>query len=379
MYRQVRELKCSLAIIASLTTPVAFPITAMAQSATVGAWSTVSMAGMGLPGTDFPDGHIPFLWDSTKNTYQMYWAEWESYRTTGRTPTTQTGAVRILGDRPFDRANPSYFDNSGSWLMSAFKVDPGTFTMNSASTYLIGFYHAEDHYFSGSYQDPIAWNGVGLATSYDNGLSWTKQGMILGGPDLKPGTATWGGIGNQCTILDNRSTPSVPRWITFYPTITSDGNTQGWGITAAASTDVSAARTSWKQWYNGSFSTTQYDHQGQNSSLPGLDVAASSNGGNISVCWNTYLKRWVMIFRTWDSQTLKIAYSQGTNPTQWTEPVTVVTAPSGATINYPTIIGTNASGKLSDVECGRSATIYYAYFPAAGGRQFVKQSVTFTP
>lgn len=354
-------------------------IPALAQSATVGSWSSVNLNSVGLPSVDFPDGHLPFLWDSINNTYQMYWGEWESYRSTGNQPTSQSGAVRVLGLASFDRAHPTYFDNSGSWFMSVFKVNAGTFTTNHGSSYLIGFYHAEDHYFGGAYQDPVAWNGVGIATSTNNGLSWSKGGMILGVPGLKPNTATWGGIGNQCTVLDNKSNPSMPRWITFYPTISTNGATQGWGITAAASTNANASQNSWYQWYNGSFSVQQSMHQGQNSSLPGLDVPASSNGGNISVHWNTRLNRWVMIFRTWDSKNLRIAYSQGADPTHWSQPVNIITAPTGSVINYPTIIGTNSQGKLSDVEIGQYATIYYSYFPQAGGRQMLQQSVTFNP
>jgi hypothetical protein len=365
----------------------------------------------GVLTADFPDGHLPVLWDGSKSTSQIIWAENQSWGSFGSNVPSAQNAYTTLGAPPVsgvwgsgptpsgDRSEPTYFDNSGSWLMSAFRVDKGTFNLDPSSNYLIGFYHGEDHWFTDAgttnsyYHDPIAWMGIGLVTSSDGGDTWTKYGMVLGVPDLKPDypspfspsnpNAPWGGIGNHCTVLDNHSNPGQSAWVTFFPMIASNGLTAGHGITAAQTTDPNAARANWYAYYNGSFGTQQQFNEGMNSPLPGLDGNAGSDYdhyslGNPSVHWNTKLNAWVLVAGTWDGTKILISYSTSANiAAGWTEPVLLYSAPAGTTVKYPTIVGTDHLGNLNDTESGASATLYWAQFNSSGVRSMQSAPLTF--
>ena len=362
---------------------------------------------------DFPDGNLDVLWDASENKSQIFWAENQSWGSYGTSVPSASGAYTTLGLPPVsgtfgsgptssgDRSHPSYFDNSGSWLMSAFRVDPGTFTVDPSSSNLIGFYHGEDHYYTDAagaragqsyYHDPVAWLGVGLIKSTNGGVSWSKEGMILGVPDLKPqypnenisiSSAPFGGIGNHCTVLDNHSNPSQPAWVTFFPMINPTGLSTGHGITAARTTDPNAARANWYAYYNGSFATQQESNEGSDSPLPGLDGPAGSDYdhfalSNPSVHWNTYLNRWVLVAATWDLSKIMISYSTSASISGgWTEPVQVITAPSGSTLRYATIVGTDHTGYPSSTESGQTAMIYWAQFDSTGTRSMQSDTVTF--
>jgi hypothetical protein len=387
------------------------PLAAIGQAAYIGSPYTVSLAGTGLPSTSFPDGILTVIWDAAKSESQIFWAENESFGSYGSSVLSAGNAYSVLGAPPVsgywgsvatstgDRSHPTYFDNSGSWLMSAFRVDQGTLTLDPHSSYLIGFYHGEDHWYTDAgtsnsyYHDPVAWIGVGLTTSTNGGSSWSKGGMILGVPDLKPEypspftasnpNAPWGGIGNQCTVLDVHSNPSQPAWVTFFPMIDSTGLTTGHGITAARTTDPSAARDNWYAYYDGSFGTQQEYNEGEDSPLPGLDGSAGSDYdhyalSNPSVHWNTYLGRWVLMAATWDGTKIMISYSTTASVSGgWTSPVEVITAPSGSTVRYPTVVGTDHTGYLNSTESGQNATIYWAQFNSADVRTMMADSVTF--
>ena len=395
-----------------------------AQSVFVGSATPVNLGPTGLPTytvngvltADFPDGHITAMWDGPKGHYDYLWAENQSYSTAG--PGSLEGsayAYSVLGNLPVsgnfgdaptasgDRSNPTYFDNSGSWLMTSFHVDPGTFTLDPNSPNIIAFYHAEDHYFTDAagtragesyYHDPVAWLGVGLVTSSDDGATYSKQGAILYVGDLKPEypnsnlsptspQAPNGGIGNHCAVLDNHTNPTNPRWIIFFPNILPTGLTAGHGESAAASTDPNASRASWMAYYNGSFSVQQQSNEGSDSPLPGLDGAAGSDYdhyaiSNPSVHWNTFLNKWVLVAATWDRSKILISYSNGTDPTSgWSEPTLLFAAPSGTSVTYPTIIGMDHLSHLSDTESGANATVYWAQFSSAGVRSMQSATLTF--
>jgi hypothetical protein len=136
-------------------------------------------------------------------------------------------------------------------------------------------------------------------------------------------------------------------------------------------------------YYNGSFSVQQQSNEGSDSPLPGLDGVAGSDYNhyaisNPSVHWNTLLNKWVLVAATWDRSKILISYSTGADPTGgWSEPTLLLAAPSGTTVTYPTIIGTDHLGYFSDTESGANATIYWAQFDSAGTRSMQSATLTF--
>ena len=261
-----RNLFLLLAVLSEIT------LLAGAQSspvAIVGIPSQVNLDSVGIPNappsgnapTDyFPDGHLSVLWDGKTNTSQVIWAEYQSWASFGADVRSSTMAYPILGVQPAngqwgdgptasgDRSDPTSFYNSGSWLYSAFRVDQGTFNLNPNSNYMIGFFHGEDHWYTDQgttnsyYHDPVSWRAIGLATSSDGGRTWTRKGMVVGVPTLKPRypppfspsnpKPPFAGIGDHSAVLDNHSNLGQPSWVVFFPMIGSNGIDNGQGIGA---------------------------------------------------------------------------------------------------------------------------------------------------
>ena len=392
------------------------------QSATVslGAPFVVDIGAMGLPTYNdgsrevhfFPDGHIGVSWDATNNTAQIFWAEYVSFVTSGIDVESSMGAQQVLGEEPAtgafgegvsdtgNRSRPEDFDNSGSWLMSAFRVNPGTFELNPHSRHLIGFYHGEDHWFtdaSGSregesyYHTPTAWMAIGRTRSSDSGLTWSRDGMIVGMPDCKPpypsshthpSKGPFGGIGNHSAVLDQRTEPDNPAWVLFFPLIDETGIGVGHGITAVRSNDPEGSYGSWYSYYAGGFDILQHENIGKHSALPGLDGGYSGLNpfalSNPSVHWNLVLDRWVLVAATWDRKRIMISFSRDASIVSgWTRPVVLYEPPAGRTVRYATIIGLDANSYLSSTEIGGDAEMFWAEFDESSKREAMGASVLF--
>jgi hypothetical protein len=296
-----------------------------------------------LPNYRFmPDGHVTIF--KAGDSYQMYWAGEPSYRSRGADVFHQHGAQAVL----FKGEKGSY-DNGGAWLYSVFPQIGG-----KQKSALIGFYHAEDHEFSG---DPashfIAWKSVALATSSDNGKSWEKRGQIISSARAKPEMPQWGGNGDFCVVRDEKNA----RWICFY---------QEHFLCMATSHDDGARPGTWRKFYNGDFSEPGLG--GRNSPIP---VLQSVPGGNPSVHWNTFLRRWIMVWQQWEHGKLWISSSR--NLTDWTKPKLLL-AQDGEKLWYPTIIGE------SDVVAGENALLCYARFKdaALSEREFLARPIQFS-
>ena len=309
----------------------------------LGSPSLIPNASPGIPVYPwFPDGHITMLPDG--NSFQMYWAGSSSYRSIGpsissqqRSPTT--GSALSAG------ASTSDFDNGGAWLMSAFR---------HAGHNLIGIYHGEDHYWPG-YSNPgnIAWKSIAYCSSSDNGISWSKGGQIITSPSAKPSSPTWGGSGDACVVYDAENA----RWVCFYQ--------EHW-IYTAMSTNAIPLPGTWKKYYNGAF--TQPGLGGLQTPVPGL---TGHPGANPSVHFNTHLKKWVMVWHTWNDTGLWLSISD--DLLNWQTPINVVSASSPQRKWYPTIIG------RTDVLASEYANLYFAYWPdkANWQRQFLGLPIRF--
>lgn len=272
----------------------------------------------------YPDGHISVLPDNTG--YVMFWAEFESHRSIGKSQFVESQTALQPANAVFGkRGNFNKWDNGGSWLMSVHREQGDN---------LIGFYHAEDHWYPHTSND-IAWKSIGVTYSTDEGVTWGEGKQIITSPLAKPASPAWGGSGDCCVVWD----PFKNRWMCYY---------QEHNIYMAVSEDPKGAPGTWKKYYNGDF--TEPGLGGQQSKLPGL-----TPGANPSVHWNTYLERWVMVWHAWGT-TAETMISFSKDGITWDTPQSIITSKiaAGGKAWYPTIIGE------TDVTAGQIARIYYA-------------------
>ena len=287
----------------------------------------------------FPDGHITIL--KNEDALQMYWAGSSSYRTVGKS----VESMKLNPTKPvLSKGKQTSFDNGGAWLMSVHRF---------SGQNLLGFYHAEDHVW-GKHPNPnkIAWKSIAICESMNDGKSWTKVGQIITSPRKKPSTPMWGGSGDFCVVYDNLNS----RWVCYY---------QEHYLYMAISNDFRALPGSWFKYYQGGF--TEPGLGGKENPIKSLK---SHPGGNPSVLFNTYLKKWLMVWHTWQGD---IVYSSSQNMTEWEVPRLLVSSGPNEKAWYATIIG------ITDTVAARHAWLYYAYWPDKDNwkRQFVKRSIQF--
>ncbi|HIA65858.1 TPA: hypothetical protein EYN98_07320 [Candidatus Poribacteria bacterium] len=286
----------------------------------------------------FPDGHITIL--KNGDVLQMYWAGSSSYRTVGRS----LESMELNPTKPvLSKGEGTSFDNGGAWLMSVHRFSEQN---------LLGFYHAEDHEWGHRNPDKVAWKSIAICESTNDGISWTKAGQIIASPKEKPSTPMWGGSGDFCVVYDNLNS----QWVCYY---------QEHFLYMAISSDFRALPGSWFKYYQGGF--TEPGLGGKESPIEGLK---SHPGGNPSVHFNTYLKRWLMVWHSWQGD---IVYSSSQNMTEWEVPRLLVSNRSNEKTWYATIIG------VTDTVAARHAFLYYAYWPDKNDwkRQFVKRPLRF--
>jgi hypothetical protein len=116
----------------------------------------------------------------------------------------------------------------------------------------------------------------------------------------------------------------------------------------AVSEDPKGGPGTWKKYYNGAF--TEPGLGGLQTQVPGL-----TPGANPSVHWNTYLKKWVMVWHAWGT-TAQTRISFSDDGITWDTPQSIIVSEivTGGKAWYPTIIGE------TDVKAGQIARIYYA-------------------
>jgi hypothetical protein len=323
---------------------VALPTWAGAQQFTLGTVRTLPDARPSVPVYAFcPDGHIPLLKDGKQ--LQMYWAGGTSYRTVGRSIDTMRDPIAVLESGP-----KGSFDNGGTWLFSVFRQDGDR---------MLGFYHAEDHEFAA---DPnskyVAWKSIARCTSDDNGKTWQKDGQIITSDREKPDEPTWGGAGDCSVVWDDAN----KQWVCFY---------QEHVLCMAVSADPDGKPGTWKKAYG--FGFTEPGLGGEYTPIASL---SKFPGGNPSVYFNTFLKKWVMVWHTWDTSSAypnSIWLSTSDDLMEWNTPQIVVAAEGNARDWYPVLLGD------TDQEGGKTSLLCYAHFADkdASERQFVVRTITF--
>lgn len=259
------------------------------------------------------DSRFPYLPNSNNTANITFWVDGANFRSEG--PSLDTMNV-IAPTNSVLSASSGIFDNGGIWLLSAIR----------RNGVLYGFYHAEDH----SCIPYSEWNSTGLATSTDDGATWTKQGQIIGSPNP---CGSFGGI-NACTVgWDNANS----RWLAWG------------GADCFVSSNSAAAVGTWYAYSNGAF----------NVPMPGSGAATGlpTLSGNISVesvAWNSYLGRWVMVYNQWGDNG-HIYYTTSTNGIVWTSQQILL---NEGTNGYVQIIGDTGE------TCGQDALLVYESFPS---------------
>ncbi|MER6464582.1 hypothetical protein ACWC4D_23300 [Streptomyces sp. NPDC001288] len=313
------------------------PVTALATSPSSTVFTTALGGTKIVPVPENPvrwyanDSTFPYLRSSKGTTNITFWVDGADYRSTGKSldtmhPIRPATAVLSAGAA-------GTFDGNGVWLSSAQR-DP-----RKPSGVIYGFYHAEDHRFrDGGYGE---WNSTGLATSTDDGVTWTKRGKIIGTP--KPAAHAFGGIEANSVVYD----PVARRWLGI-----------GHGV-GYVSTDPKAAPGTWKGWYNGAFRTRMPSA----SSSPRLQVLpglSSTMAGN-NITWNTYLHRFVMVWQAWGKDT-KVLITTSGDGVHWSPSRTLFSVGSAHSVGKAQIIGVSSS------ESGKNAILVYEQSPSTTGR-----------
>jgi hypothetical protein len=311
----------------------AFSTPATAWDFTVGAPSQV-LARAPVPIFNvFPDGHITILRDAADKNWVMFWAGASSYRTTGFCPTPD-GQFFLDPSSPVmgGASNADRFDNGGSWLMNAFRID---------GEHLLGFVHAEDHWYPHEGND-VAWKSIAVTQSFDDGRTWLPAEQIITCWVPKPVDPAWGGAGDFCVVRDEQAS----RWLCIYQEYTTGGLAC---LHAAESTDPLGAPGTWLKW------------NGTNFTVPGLGGfgkplprVIDHPGANPSLHWNVYLATWVMVYGGWDGK-VYITSSQATNLTDWVAPRVLVESDQAGRAWYPTIVGARG-----DAVAGKDSLLYYS-------------------
>ena len=299
----------------------------------------------------FPDGHIAVLprCDGSED-WMMFWSEFENYRSIGASQFPEDQAFLSPSEGVFGgRGDWEGFDNGGSWLMSVHRVRGGGVEVEKGEQ-LIGFYHAEDHWYPLN-DEGIAWKSCGVTHSYDNGASWTAGEQIVTSDDPKPDAPEWGGEGDNCVVWDWKN----GRWAMFF---------QHSSLRVAVSEEPGGHVGTWYKYHEGAFQEPGI--RGRSTPLAGLP-----GGANPSVHWNTHLQKWVMVYAGWSPADILITASE--DLVHWEPARTVASSSVGGNAWYVTIIGED------DKVAGESARIYYADIqPDFSSRQFVSRDITFT-
>jgi hypothetical protein len=292
------------------------------------------------------DSTFPYLPNSQGTANITFWVDGIVYRSVGQSlatmgPINPTTAVL--------RGTAGTFDGNGTWLFAAQRP-------YSPSGVIYGFYHAEDHVFAdGTYGE---WNTTGLATSTDDGVTWVKKGVIIGSP--KPLSGAFGGREANSVIYDKARS----RWLGI-----------GHGI-GYVSTDRNAAPGTWKGWYQGSFSVPMPLTASQPlDTLPGL----SNNMANNHITWNTYLKRFVMVWQQW-GQGRALQITTSADGVHWDQSQTLLSIAPPEQDGDPTSVGYAQIIGASSSESGRDATLVYEQWPSTTERQrdMIQRPLRFT-
>ena len=281
----------------------------------------------------WPDGKLSVVKDETSGKYICFWGEKYSYRTEADTPYPEDHISQVIvANRVFGQGinDIDGFNDGGSWFIGVHKLTDGR---------LAGFFHAESHWPG----DGIAYKSVGVAYSSDNGKTWTSGEKILNVDYPKPTTPTWSGLGDGCVVYNEK----LGKFICYYSAHIQD---EDFKICMAASDAIDGASGSWRKWDGNDFTISGFD---ANTGLGGVDHKieglSSISGANPSVMWNSYLKRWVIVYASWGRAIYMSTSEDGLN---WEIPIKITEKDEIAT--YPNLISSKG-----DLEGNYVIRLYY--------------------
>ena len=208
---------------------------------------------------------------------------------------------------------------------------------------------------------------IGLARSSDGGVTWTREGQIIGAHDPQSPTQTTGGAG--------ASTPSAIEAggyiYVVYREIDPQSAASGFAI-ARAPISSDGAPGSWLKYSAGAFSTPSLGGAFTPLNIV-LDPAASGDMRQPQLSFNTYLHQFLM---TCVGNGGVYALTS-TDLINWTPGTVILPAPvPDATVDtktmpfnwYPTIVST---GGPSDQKSGQTGYLYYAKGSGDGNQHYM--------
>ena len=300
-------------------------------------------------GSDIPDEHVSFLRAAGGGFRLWVTGSARTYALASPdllTLTSLTGSSGVLlPSGPGTAAFDADYAGAGSVFPAADGAD------------LLMIYHAENHLFGGvlSQGSPF-YAAIGLARSHDGGVTWTRQGEIIGAHDPQSPTQTVGGAG--------ASTPTAIEAGGFiyviYREIDPQSGVSGFAI-ARAPVAGDGAPGSWRKYSGGSFSTPGLGGAFAPLNIV-LDPAAPGDMRQPQVSFNTYLGQFLM---TCVGNGGVYALTSADLIT-WTPGTVILPAPvPDATVNtktmpfnwYPTVVSPD---QVSDQRSDRTGYVYYA-------------------
>ena len=221
----------------------------------------------------------------------------------------------------------------------------------------IGCFHLERHPHS---QAPPCYKAIAIATTDDEGLTWSLPQLALTYPVYTPALHdTWSGIGDCSSLVWLEGSK---RWLLYCYTAQNGG-----GITVASSTSPDAAPGSWKFLRNGQFtidalSGSMYD-----------TILRQMSCGNPWVGWCVPLGGLLAMGSPWGRSNV-LCFATSSDGVNWSTPKEVAfDSPPGVTPVYPSLVGDGGSEWI-----GNRARIYYADSRPDGKRRMKVRTMTIT-
>ena len=304
-------------------------------------------------GSDIPDEHLSFL-RQTDGSFRLWVTG--SARTYGLVSPDLLSLTSLAtsGGAPIGVLLPS---GPGTTAFDADYAGAGSVFPAANGSDLLMIYHAENHLFNGvlSPGSPF-YAAIGLARSSDGGVTWTREGQIIGARDPQSQTQTSGGAG--------ASTPSAivaDGYIyVVFREIDPQSAVSGFAV-ARAPISSDGAPGSWLKYDGGGFSTPGLGGAFTPLNIV-LDPTAPGDMRQPQLSFNAYLNQFLMTC-VGNGGVYALTSPDLIN---WTPGVVVLPAPvPDATVNtktmpfnwYPTIVSTD---KPSDQTSGQTGYLYYA-------------------
>lgn len=213
-------------------------------------------------------------------------SEVRSYRYSGQDLNNLSPQARTSGGNPIPVFLPS---NPGGTEFDADYVGFGSVLPGSTPGELIGIYHAE-HHCPGKPNNPYTAT-VGVATSTDGGISWSRKGAIITGRthDTSCDKPRVSGAGQPSAIkIGDYLYVYYTDWSTGYPDQI---------YLARASFNLATTPGSYEKWHNGSFSTPGLGGESTPIISRPEPVSESVFVSLANISFNTYLNRYLLLFQ----------------------------------------------------------------------------------